>query len=458
STVDGTATVIATETYGYDASGSLTETVTTEAGGPTVTIDRGYDASGQLASTVVDDGSTTTTTDHLWEPGPSGLPVVVDEYEASALTERHDPVVTDLGTRLGVTDRWYGYDALGDHVDPDSTPGLVDGPDTYDPWGNPTPSGDVRGRYRTELVFDGLVHLRAREYEAASSQFTSPDPLDGVPGTPTVANPYHYGDNDPLNKVDPTGLRPSDEELAVEDCADLQPLLFGGEAVWDLDGVCYITPVGVDLNDPCLANGLGQNTADLSFAVLDGISLGAASAHLDTSRVCQSGFETFVGEQIGDALTGGVGRGFRVVRAIDRASSIWGLLDSDRGRDAEELLIPDHMLLTGTFPVIDGYDLAQQKMISLKTYDLTARTYSTRRGITKKVSDAARALSRLHGLDALEFRNGAVLEVDYDTARLRELLVGVEPGAASLEQRWTFRDLEHMVKWRGVTLNVQTVA
>lgn len=41
--------------------------------------------------------------------------------------------------------------------------------------------------------------------------FTSRDPLDGVSGTTTVANPYHYTYNDPLNKVDPTGLRPSDD-------------------------------------------------------------------------------------------------------------------------------------------------------------------------------------------------------------------------------------------------------
>ncbi len=39
---------------------------------------------------------------------------------------------------------------------------------------------------------------------------SSRDPLDGVDGTATVANPYHYADNDPLNKTDPTGMRPTD--------------------------------------------------------------------------------------------------------------------------------------------------------------------------------------------------------------------------------------------------------
>lgn len=45
----------------------------------------------------------------------------------------------------------------------------------------------------------------------ATASFITPDPLDGVDGTPVVANPYHYTSNDPLNKTDPLGLRPEDD-------------------------------------------------------------------------------------------------------------------------------------------------------------------------------------------------------------------------------------------------------
>lgn len=43
--------------------------------------------------------------------------------------------------------------------------------------------------------------------------FTTRDPLDGVDGLTTVSNPYHYVSNDPLNQVDPMGLRQTDSDL-----------------------------------------------------------------------------------------------------------------------------------------------------------------------------------------------------------------------------------------------------
>ena len=47
-------------------------------------------------------------------------------------------------------------------------------------------------------------------YDPTTGTFLTRDSLDGVDGTTTVANPYHYADNDPLNKQGPLGLRPTD--------------------------------------------------------------------------------------------------------------------------------------------------------------------------------------------------------------------------------------------------------
>jgi len=85
-----------------------------------------------------------------------------------------------------------------------------------------------RRAHRSDVAFARSVRCRAgrRAIEVGKQQVGSGvqrfgagahvggvitrDPLDGVSGTTTVANPYHYSDNDPLNKTDPTGMRPCD--------------------------------------------------------------------------------------------------------------------------------------------------------------------------------------------------------------------------------------------------------
>ena len=56
-----------------------------------------------------------------------------------------------------------------------------------------------------ELHDGTLIHLRAREYDASVGGFTSRDPVNGTDGTTTVANPYPYAGNKPVNMLDPTG-------------------------------------------------------------------------------------------------------------------------------------------------------------------------------------------------------------------------------------------------------------
>lgn len=82
----------------------------------------------------------------------------------------------------------------------------------YDPFGTPDDQRQTRPAfgYRGELALDGLVYLRARLHQPQTGRFTTPDPLPGLPGDVTAANPYPYANNDPLNQTDPLGLRPSD--------------------------------------------------------------------------------------------------------------------------------------------------------------------------------------------------------------------------------------------------------
>ena len=77
---------------------------------------------------------------------------------------------------------------------------------TYDAYGNKTGSTGIAA---TPMGYDaqytssdtGLIYLRAREYDPATGQFLSVDPL-----APITEAPYTYTADNPLNGVDPSGM------------------------------------------------------------------------------------------------------------------------------------------------------------------------------------------------------------------------------------------------------------
>jgi RHS repeat-associated protein len=80
----------------------------------------------------------------------------------------------------------------------------------YDPWG--VPEGSVQPGilgFAGELhdAGIGLVNLRARWYRPSQGQFLSRDPWSGATTQPGSLHKYAYAENDPINAVDPTGLR-----------------------------------------------------------------------------------------------------------------------------------------------------------------------------------------------------------------------------------------------------------
>ncbi len=83
---------------------------------------------------------------------------------------------------------------------------------TYSAYGTPTGTNTFEARlgYRGELTIDNQVNLRARNYQSSIGMMTSRDPAPGRPGTTTLVNPYHYADNNPLNRTDPTGRTSQD--------------------------------------------------------------------------------------------------------------------------------------------------------------------------------------------------------------------------------------------------------
>lgn len=230
-----------TMTYDYDAAGRLTRAgemrftydgdgnvIRREGGGATVVYT--YDSEGRL--TEVDDG------DHSVQYVCDGDGILVARetggsvarflhHRVSALPQ----VAADLdgegnvgtqyifGTsRVGASDagRRAVY-LLEDHLG--STRCVVDDRGNvlaryeYSPFGVPKL---VEGRDSTRFLFageewdalTGLIYLRARHYDPELGRFLGADPADGDPFDPQSFNSYAYAGNDPVNRTDPTGLRP----------------------------------------------------------------------------------------------------------------------------------------------------------------------------------------------------------------------------------------------------------
>ncbi|MBI2709590.1 MAG: RHS repeat-associated core domain-containing protein [Actinobacteria bacterium] len=261
--------------YAYDPAGQL---VAAETGGHEwrFAYDRGgrlraesgpagdrsfaYDPSGRLVAVEGPDGRTSIRWDpcgrRVAEHGPAGerrfewdalgrLTGVASEGRHRSLTVdplgelaavdgqpiAWDPTGAVPELRLIGDTRLVGPGAALAYADPSGVSWLdplasSPGAPGHDPWGAPASTAEHSPRpglgsgagvglgFLGELDVDGLTWLRARPYDSATRSFLAPDPLPGVAGVASAANPWGYAGNDPIGAVDPSGLRPlSDAEL-----------------------------------------------------------------------------------------------------------------------------------------------------------------------------------------------------------------------------------------------------
>lgn len=167
---DGTTTE-----YTWDRSGDLASIETRSSGGDHRRVDVSHDAFGRP---------------HLVD----GVAVGWDD----ALSARPISIGTDRYLQLGGRARPTTSD--GDWFAPPA-----------DPWGAETDSSVHIGMHG-HLAAAGLVWMGARVYDPASREFLSPDPLPAIASRNGSASVYTYGWLDPVNFVDPSGLRPISQE------------------------------------------------------------------------------------------------------------------------------------------------------------------------------------------------------------------------------------------------------
>ena len=144
----------------------------------------------------------------------------------------------------------YQYSVLGDTS---SGPHALGG--GFDPYGQPDTIDPttIGFGYRSELQVGTHIYLRFRDHDPQLGRFTTVDPVQGVPGTSTLANAYAYTGNDPVGLLDPLGLKPDDRTLGL---ATLEPVpsptdslaclapsavnwcgLQPGPSIWDLESI-----------------------------------------------------------------------------------------------------------------------------------------------------------------------------------------------------------------------------
>lgn len=232
--------------FTYDADGL----VATERG-PRGVRTYAYDAAGRVIAVALDgDGDTRIGYDingrRVREDHPDGTVTVYrwDVFDRLAAIERHDTFGDVIG-EVAV-----GYDALDRAVLVDGIPigyhpvtGLPDG-EQWAP-GDERPLGGV--------PVGNVWVLGARVLDPVTHQFLSTDPLLPAPGTHGGASAYTYNWQDPVNWVDPTGMRPlSIEEFdAIQSEAEQGTLSKAWEAIkedpWGTLAMVGVTAVGVGL-------------------------------------------------------------------------------------------------------------------------------------------------------------------------------------------------------------------
>jgi RHS repeat-associated protein len=195
----GNLTARGGDTLGYDQAHRLT---TATVGG--VSSQDAYDGDGKRASQTV--GAATTR--YIYDVAPS-LPLLLEDGARKYVWGLGLAYATDLaGTVQGV----YHADGLGSVRALTSAGGVVT--DTYqtDEFGAPTQTTGSSGQpfgYTGEQRdgATGLVYLRARMYDPSGGRFVQRDPWPGALIQPSSLQRYAYAENNPVNFIDPSGLK-----------------------------------------------------------------------------------------------------------------------------------------------------------------------------------------------------------------------------------------------------------
>lgn len=186
--------------YGYDQAGDLVSVTRPKEGEvPAISEAMSYDGAGLLASKTIG-----LTTRHFAWNASTSLPLLLSDGERSYVYGPGGLPIEQISNSEEPT--YLHHDQLGSTRLLTGSTGTATASFSYAPYGS---LEGKTGTATTSLAFagqytdaeTGLQYLRARFYDPGTGQFISHDPLMQL-----TRRPYSYAINNPLNKVDPSGL------------------------------------------------------------------------------------------------------------------------------------------------------------------------------------------------------------------------------------------------------------
>jgi RHS repeat-associated protein len=200
-----------TTQYGWDFENRLKSVIT-----PTGTVTFVYDPLGRRIQKAFTQGSTTTTTNYLYD-GANIIRELDGGGNALARYAQNWGVDQPLAEMRSGTTGFYQQDGLNSVTSLSSSTGTISNSYTYDAFGNLIASaGSLVNPFQyTGRDLDpetGLRYYRARYFDPTNGRFLSEDPI----GFDGGINFYKYAANRPTNLSDPSGLCPPKKSCGVK--------------------------------------------------------------------------------------------------------------------------------------------------------------------------------------------------------------------------------------------------
>lgn len=252
------------------------------------------------------------------------------------------------------------------------------------------------------------------------------DDFSGNNEDPQSLHKYLYAHNNPINMIDPAGLEGLVSTIVT---AAIRQGLMG------------------------MAMGAPFRVLDLAMNLRAGIHITEAAKSFLIGMTVDFGIGAALG--VGGKLLKFCQPTMRLRKAGEAmkrsARSIWNLSPFQRGKEIHRTILNRLPNLAENFPVID--DFVNGVATSIKSLDLTAKTYQNTTALVSKLSGYVDDLARFAG------RSGGSTPIRNSDITRRVLLIAVENGAATQPQKLALDAFMTKVatKWPNVKIVFQWI-